>query len=394
MKQIIKKIKKYMKLFIIHVFNLLPVKKNKIFFLSYYGAQYGCNPKYISEYLVEHYPKDKFDIVWGFNDVESKEHIKGIRTVKIMTLKYFYELCTSKVFITNFRTTSLFVKRQEQYYIQTWHSSLRLKKIEKDVEPTLEVDYIHMAKEDSQKCDLLLSGCRFSTEIFKRAFWYNGEILECGTPRNDIFFGKSLIQDEIRNKLKLEKEKKIILYAPTFRKNEGLEVYNIDYEKVIQGAKEKFKGEWVVLVKLHPHLLSESSKLVVGDNVIDVTKCDDIQELLSISDILISDYSSLMFDFAISKKPCFLYTPDLDRYISKDRGLYFDINELPFGVSKNNNELFINIKNFDNKEYKRKIRDFSRKIGSFEDGHTCEKISEILEEVCFGVKGGVISEEV
>jgi len=394
MKSISNNIKKYAKIFIIHIFNLLPIKNNKIFLLSYYGAQYGCSPKYISEYLVENYPEDMFDIVWGFNDVELKRDIKGIRTVKTMTLKYFYELCTSKIIITNYRTTDLFIKRNNQYYIQTWHSSLRLKQIEKDVEATLEPDYIEMAKKDSKKCDLLLSGCRFSTEIFKRAFWYDGEIFECGTPRNDIFFGKSLIQDKIKDKLSIDKNKKNILYAPTFRKNEGLEVYNIDYQKVIEGAKKRFSGEWIVLVRLHPHLISESSKLVVGKNVIDVTKYDDIQELLSISDILISDYSSLMFDFALTNKPCFLYTPDIDRYISKDRGLYFDIRELPFMVAKNNAELFDGIRNFDSEIYKSKISDFSKKIGSFEEGITCKLLGQRLENICFALKGEIISEKI
>ena len=394
MKLIVDKIKKYTKLFIIHIFNLFPIKNNKVFLLSYYGAQYGCSPKYISEYLVNNYPKGRFDIVWAFNDIESKQSIKGIRTVKTMSLKYFYELCTSKVIITNFRTTDLFIKRKNQYYIQTWHSSLRLKQIEKDVESTLEPHYIDMAKEDSKKCDLLLSGCRFSTEIFKRAFWYDGEIFEYGTPRNDIFFGKSLIQEEIKNKLGIDKDTKIILYAPTFRKNEGLEVYNVDYKNVIDGAKERFSGDWIVLVKLHPHLISESSKLIVGENVIDVTKYDDIQELLSISDILISDYSSLMFDFALTNKPCFLYIPDLDRYIINDRGLYFDVKELPFIIAKNNDELYEGIANFDSEIYRRRISNFSKEIGSFEDGNACRRLADKLEEVCFSIKGEVIDEKI
>lgn len=394
MKKFVDKIKKNIKLLVIHMFNLLPIKNNKIFLLSYYGSQYGCSPKYISEYLVDNYPKGKFDIVWAFNDINSNKNIRGIRRVKIMSLKYFYEICTSKVIITNFRTTDLFVKRNNQYYIQTWHSSLRLKQIEKDVEETLEPSYIEMAKKDSKKCDLLLSGCKFSTEIFKRAFWYNGEILECGTPRNDIFFGKSLIHNEIKNKIGIDEGKKVILYAPTFRKNEGLEVYNIDYKKVIEAAQKRFSGDWVVLIKLHPHLMAESFKLVYGEDVIDVTKYDDIQELLSISDILISDYSSLMFDFAITNKPCFLYTPDLDRYISKDRGLYFDIEKLPFVVAKDNVELYRGIMNFDEEVYKNRISDFSRKIGSFENGTACRVLANRLEDICFSVKGEFIDEKI
>ncbi|MEH7106942.1 CDP-glycerol glycerophosphotransferase family protein, partial [Bacillus sp. JJ1764] len=185
-------IKKYLALALIYFFNCLPIKKNKIFLFSYYGSQYGCSPKYITEYILNHYPKGKFDIVWAFNNPNDKKHLTDFRKVKTMSIKYFYELCTSKVVITNFRTTDLYVKRKNQYYIQTWHSSLRLKQIEKDTEKTLPNGYLQMAKNDSRKCDLLLSGCEYSTKIFKRAFWYNGEILESGIPANDLLFSNDL----------------------------------------------------------------------------------------------------------------------------------------------------------------------------------------------------------
>ncbi|MDZ5254378.1 CDP-glycerol glycerophosphotransferase family protein [Clostridium sp. LIBA-8841] len=365
------------------IFNCLPIKKNKIFFYSYYGSQYGCNPKYISEYIVKNYP-GKFDLVWAFSSLKSKGNIPGVRKVKITSLRYIYELCTSKIIITNFRTTDTFIKRKDQYYIQTWHSSLRLKQIERDAEDTLPKDYVKMAKSDSKKIDLLLSGCKYSTDIFKRAFWYDGEIFEHGTPRNDIFFEKNtMANQEIKYKLNINKDKKIILYAPTFRKNNGLEVYNIDYSLIINSLKNKFNNDWFFLVKLHPHLVSKSRDLVFGEGVIDVTSYDDIQELLSVSDILISDYSSLMFDFALSEKPCFLYVPDLDEYTKADRKLYFDIKALPFISVKNNIELKAAIEDFDLYKYKKGLKDFSKEIGSFEEGKCCENLLKHIEEVCF-----------
>lgn len=369
---------------IVYIFNCFPVKNNKIFIFSYYGSQYGCSPKYISEYIVKNYLKDKFDVVWAFNDVESKNNIKGIRKVKIMSLKYFYELCTSKVIITNFRTTDVFKKRKNQYYIQTWHSSLRLKQIEKDAEKSLPENYVEMAKKDSPKCDLLLSGCEFSTEIFKRAFWYNGKIFEHGTPRNDMFFLKdSLRVKKIKSKLNISENKKIILYAPTFRKGNSLEVYNIDYDKVINELKSKFGGEWIFLVKLHPHLISKSKELVYGENVKDVTSYDDIQELLSVSDVLISDYSSLMFDFALTERPCFLYVPDIEEYTNNDRKLYFDINELPFIKTLSNESLINEIKTFNHSEYRKNLKKFSNKIGTFESGNASKELVNHIDKICF-----------
>lgn len=383
MDKVISKIKNVIALSIIRIFNCFPIRNNKIFLYSYYGSQYGCSPKYISEYLVNNY-SNKYDIVWAFNDIDSKKYIEGIRKVKVMSLRYFYELCTSKVIITNFRTTEIFKKRKNQYYIQTWHSSLRLKQIEKDAENTLPLHYVEMAKRDSEKLDLLMSGCKFSTDIFKRAFWYEGEIFEHGTPRNDLLFEKTdRINNKIKDKLKIDRNKKIVLYAPTFRKDNDLTVYNLDYSRIISKLSEKFEGEWIFLVKLHPHLILKSKELVCGNNVLDVTTYDDIQELLGVADILVSDYSSLIFDFVLTERPCFLYVPDLDKYIESDRRLYFDINELPFISVKNNNEFVKEIDSFNQIKYKKNLDKFNSKIGSFENGQCCRELEKKIDKVCF-----------
>ncbi|WP_226645648.1 CDP-glycerol glycerophosphotransferase family protein [Mesobacillus subterraneus] len=386
-------LKKYISLVIIYFFNCLPIKKNKVFLFSYYGSQYGCNPKYITEYILKSYPKDYFDLVWAFNDPDSKVNIEGIRKVKTMSLRYFYELCTSKVLITNFRTTDLFVKRKEQYYIQTWHSSLRLKQIEKDAEKNLPPNYVQMAKKDSKKCDLLLSGCDYSTEIFKRSFWYDGEIFKHGTPRNDILANANNdLRSSILSKLNIPETCNIALYAPTFRKDKNLDVYNIDFAKVKETLAKRFGGEWIILVKLHPHLMSMSNQITANDLVMDVTQYDDIQELLSITDFLISDYSSLVFDYSVTKKPCFLYVPDLDDYTQNDRGLYFDLKELPFTKVLSNEELMRKIQSYDDTVYRKELESFLSEIGTYEDGYAAKKMAARLEEICFCKERRVMNE--
>lgn len=369
---------------LMYVFNLLPIKKNKIFFISYYGNQYGCNPKYISEYILKNYPNNTFDVVWAFNDLKTKAHLSGFRKVKTQSLRYFYDLCTSKILITNYRTTGQFIKRKNQYYIQTWHSSLRLKQIEKDAEESLSQEYIKMAKKDSLKCDLLLSGCRISTDIFNRAFWYNGEILEQGTPRNDLFFQEtSKLKKELLNHLNVSLQSKIVLYAPTFRKDESIDVYDLNYKEILSSLNKKFGGEWTFLVKLHPHLAFKSGQLVYGDNVIDATFYDDTQKLLTISDVLISDYSSLMFDYCLTKRPCFLYVPDLQNYMKNDRDLYFNIKELPFISAISTKELSSNIIGFNEEKYKNELNSFIEGIGSFETGNASEALLVKINEFCF-----------
>lgn len=385
--------KKNICILLIKIFNRFPIKANKIFFFSYYGSQYGCNPKYITEYILRTYPSGHFELVWAFNDLGSKEHLKGFKKVRTMSLKYFYELCTSKVIITNHRTTELFIKRKDQYYIQTWHSSLRLKKIEKDAETSLKSNYVEMAKKDSLKCDLLLSGCEYSTNIFKSAFWYEGEIFEHGTPRNDILFNLTKEQKrDILKRLDIPENHKVVLYAPTFRRENGFDVYNLEFSNIIESLKNKYGGEWVFLVKLHPHLIKQSGVFSKEQQIIDVTSYDDIQELLGITDFLISDYSSLIFDFAITGRPCFLYVPDFKEYRENDRDLYFNINNLPFITAKSMHELLESINEFNYAKYSESLNDFINYIGTFEDGKASRQLVNHLNQICYGKDGGVTYE--
>lgn len=368
-------LREYILKFINEIIKMFPIKKNRCLIYSSYGANYGCSPKYVSEYLVENNPE--IEVIWVFNQPE-KYDIRGVKKVKNMSLKYFYYLSTSKFIVTNFRTPVEFKKRDKQIYIQTWHSSLRLKMIEKDAEDTLPQNYIKQAKEDSKKLDYLVSGCKYSTEIFKKCFWYDGEILEIGTPRNDFLLTikEKKIRD-IKDNLDIGDEK-ILLYAPTFRKDNNLDVYNVDYERLLNGLEKKYNCKWKILLRLHPHLINIMPEIKL-ENVINVTRYDDIQELLAISDILISDYSSLMFDFTITKRPCFLYVPDLEEYQSKDRKLYFNVKELPFKIAKSNDELIDKIVNFSNEEYNKSLELFLNKIGSYENGKASQKIAELIK---------------
>lgn len=367
--------------FLIVFFSKFPIKKKQIFFLSYYGSQYGCNPKYLSEYMAKKC-KD-WTIVWGFVD-PSIHQVPGIKKVKYLSLRYFYELCTSRVFVTNYRMTEHYRKRKGQLYVQTWHSSLRLKKIEGDIEYNLPAHYVEMAKRDSCQTDVLLSGCQFSTDIFKRAFWYSGTIAPTGTPREDMMFSSNQeLGNEIKARLGVPREQKILLYAPTFRKDNSLNSYNIDYNRLLSSLVTKFGGDWMVLLRLHPHLMSYSKSLIANNPVLlDATTYDDIQELLFVSDIVISDYSSLIFDYALTCRPCFLYASDLDTYVKNDRSLYFKIEDLPFPICQNNDELNLAIHNFDTEKYQQKVSLFLKTVGSYETGHSCENVvNNILEKI-------------
>ena len=355
-----------------------PIKNNKIILWADSFKHFGCNPKYIALYLLKNYPR-KFDFVWVFaNGVEIPQDFpEGIRVVRYFSVNYLKELHTAKFIICNMRTgfSHMWNKRNGQIYIQTWHSFLRLKRVEKDASETLPEDYIKIAKLDSLKIDLLISGCAFSTEIFKRAFWYEGEILECGTPRNDILINCSkTIRNKVFDCYGIKKNKKLLLYAPTFRKEKKADLFGMDFDLIRNALKNNCSDDWVMAYRLHPNIYQQ----VEYSDCVSMTDYSDMQELICAADILITDYSSCMFDMAIAKKPCFLYVPDLDSYIEEERKLYFDIFDLPFPVTKSMGELCNIVLNFDFGRYYKRLNDFIDKIGSYENGIASQCVSKYI----------------
>ena len=379
--KIINTIKKLRHKAYIKWYSLKPLKENKIIMWANSFKQYGCSPKYITEYLLKYYP-DKYDIVWVF---EPQVHIpdgldKRVRIVRYFSMEYLYELHTAKFVICNMRTNDSYYwhKRKGQVYIQTWHSSVRLKKIEKDAQQCFDEKYIDSAKKDSERIDLLLSGCDFSTSIFKRAFWYNGEILKSGTPRCDVLFENNKdLKNKIYDKYNIGHNNKIVLYAPTFRKGNSAELHDLDFSRLSIELKKAFGGAWKILYRMHPNILSEC----ISDysEAINVSKYPDMQELMTAAEILITDYSSCMFDMAIAGKKCILYAPDYLEYIKDDRGLYFDFEELPFPLADSNDTLASVIEHFDEEVYEKNIKGFLRKIGTYESGDASRQIAEYIK---------------
>ena len=364
------------------LWSCFPVKSRKILFISHLGKGYGCNPKYICEYILQNH-HDEFDLHWLYDPTcsDTNNIPKGVIPVNLYSWQFRYDILTCGVLISNTRLPNWFhyKKRKGQRYIQTWHSSLRLKRIEGDAH--LNETYESIAKEDSRKTSVIVSGCRFSSEIYKRAFWYNGPLLEVGTPRVDFLINQHISKRKsLCVKAKLNSQVHYVLYAPTFRKGGAMDAYNIDYKRLTETLTTRYGGQWKVLSKLHPNLLGKVSFQSLGEHCIDVTWYDDIQELLIIADMLITDFSSCMFDMAYLKKSCILYASDYEQYVRTERDLYFDIRELPFPLAVNNEELNDVINGLDATNYLENIKSFLSKIGSFESGKACEKIYNYIKQ--------------
>lgn len=373
-------IKKYIISLIYYIFRIFPIKNNKIFISNYYGKSFGDISKYIVMELIK---DDYYDIVWVLKDLSEADALpKQVRTIKRNTIRYVYEQVTSKIWIDNCRKQFYEKKRKNQFYIQTWHGCIGYKKVEHAAEQALTKPYILGAKNDSKMADLLVSNSDFCTKNYRDNFWYDGDILECGCPRNDIIVNSdNSVVKRVKDSFKIDNKDKICLYAPTFRVDSSLNHYNIDYEKLIKSLESRFKGKWKVLIRLHPNISKLSNDLIKkNSNIINATDYPDMQELLVAADFMITDYSSCIFDYAISKKNAVIYASDIEEY-TKDRDFLFDIKDTPFSIATNNVELENIINNYDEDAYRNKVDDFYKKIGLKESGKSCKKIVEIINKV-------------
>lgn len=358
---------------------ILPVQKNKIVFVSYYGRGYSDNPKYVAEALLKTGTPIKY--VWITDNKENSGVPEGFITAKMNSFAYIYHMSTAGFWVDNARKYWC-LKKKNQKYIQTWHGGFGLKKIEKDAIEALEPDYLRMALLDASLTDLMVSNSKTLTQLYRDAFWYeNGEILECGLPRNDRLF--SYTDDDvkrIKENLSIPADVKIALYAPTFRANHSLDVYDMDYKKCAENLSERFGGKWVVLLRLHPNVFKLSANLEFdNETVFNASLYHDIQELYMISDVAITDYSSVMFDFMLTGRPCILYASDVEEY-RKERDYFISIDSLPFPLSQNNEELRNIILNFDETSYENDVKEFSEFHGFCDDGTASKSVADWIIE--------------
>ena len=343
--------------------SIFPIKHNKIVFSNFLGKGYGCNCKYICEKLLGNLKS--YDIVW----LVSSDNIslpKGIRAVKIFSIQYYYELATARIWVDNCRKSYGVHKRRGQFYIQTWHGDLKLKKVEADAIDKLTPEYVCQAKRDSKMADLFVSGSKFTSDLYRNAFWYDGEIAEIGMPRMEILLKNSEFKKkEIKKILGVDPNTKIVFYVPTFRNKsskDNIYIYKLEWKRILAAIEQKFHGNWVGMLRLHPNISNLSQYLDLPSNVIDVTNYPDMQELLLVSDLCITDYSSCMFEFAMTYKEVLLYVPDFEDY-KKERDVYFSLDETPFDIAYNISELESNILKLDETLYQSKLNDFFDKHG-------------------------------
>ena len=360
---------------------IIPVNKKRFLFYSMGGNNYGDSVKCLSDYIEKQY--EGADIVWAFSRYYYEKVGCEHKKVIYGSFRYYYYVISSKYYITNCYAPLMMIKRKGQIMMQTWHGTA-LKRIGYDGQGgdhNRFVDFIrpNTYKAGARNIDFFVSGSSFMTSVYHRALKYPKEIMEIGTPRNDIFFqNRPDVFQRVKVWAHVDSQIKLILYTPTFRPDFSFKYYDVDLCAIKHYYEELTKENYVVLVRLHPRMMSKSAEvdnLFVNEGIVNVTLYPDIQDLLYAADVLVTDYSSTMFDFMLSMKPVILYTPDKETY---NRGFYFDIDELPFIIANNNAELLKALQNFESNEYVRKVNQFLERIGNAETGHATESAYQLL----------------
>lgn len=361
-------------------FSIFKIDNKKVMIISYYGKGYGDSGKYIADELLK---TKEIKVYWAGDDNNRNTIPEPVNYVKYNSIKYLFHLATSKFWINNTRFRYGIIKRKNQYYIQVWHGGLALKKVEYDVLDDLSYVYQKAMASDNKMIDLMVSNSSFCSNMYKNAFKYNGKILEVGTPRNDILISNknNKLKDKIISYCNLNSDNNLLLYAPTFRNNYEENPYDIDFNKVKMILDNMTNSNWKILIRLHPNIKS-TNLITYTDDCFDVTNYPDMQELIASCDLLITDYSSTMFESLIADKPVILYAKDINNY-KKSRGYYFDLEKLPFLLAKNNSDLEEILRNNNLQTLKNNYLQFTREVSLKETGKASQKIAKII------VKGGM-----
>jgi CDP-glycerol glycerophosphotransferase len=384
LKKLMKSQRARMKYFYIHSYLKKPMEENWVLLESFFGKNYSDSPKYIYEYLSKNYP-GKFKFIWVIDKKDTKipyNHTK----VKRFSYKYAYYLARCKYYVFNSRQPEWVRKRKGNVFLQTWHGTpLKRLVFDQDDVSSATPRYKAQVYKQSRAWDYLVAANYFSSETFKRCFMFNKTMLETGYPRNDILHDKNLdaIAAEIRKKLNIPSNKKTILYAPTWRDDEFYDKgqYKFALQMDLHQMKASLGDEYVILLRTHYFIADAIDVTGLEDFAYNLSKYDDISELYLISDILITDYSSVFFDYANLKRPMLFFTYDLEKYRDVLRGFYINIEEeLPGPLLYTTDEIIDSIKNIETlgKKYSDRYEQFYEKFCGLEDGHASEKVAKAV----------------
>lgn len=365
------------------------IQDRKILFRAF--GDYADHEKYITEALLR--TGQDFDLVWLVSDMRTQVPDEVRKVLYTNWKKVIYEYETSRIWISDLPVPEYVKKRPGQIYIQTKHwASITLKRFYLDTKAFWsEPEKREVWKREGELIDYIVTGSDFDRESCRRGFGEKCRFMEAGSPRTDAMFHQEGNRRKVAEYYQINEKEKLLLYAPTYRfdTTKGNSIHTsrnieMDFALMKETLEMKFGGIWRILLRLHPSVSNACNATEFPSYVINVSDYGDSQELASAADVMVSDYSSIMFEPAFVRKPVFLLATDKKEYQEKEYDLLLDYDKLPFPITESNEELAKEIMHFDINEYKRKVEAFLRLYGVNEDGHASERVAKeitrLLEE--------------
>ena len=377
-----------------------PIVRNRIIFLSFRGS-YDCNPKWICEEIVRR--GLPYQLYWTYKKkymTGLEDFPKSVRLVRQGSLEFFRALCSSRIIIDNAILMSVlrYKKKKDQCLINTWHGSIGIKKIAQEV--VGDKKWVKKALREGRQTDYLIVNSNFEETIFRDSYWKESVIWKFGHPRNDILFERDTerarkIREKIYKIYGQDERTKICLYAPTYRNTNDLSPYDIDYAALVHALETRFGGEWVIFTRFHfkiMKLLNSSNTLsgrqhwnvdesFFSRKIFDVNLYPDIQELMVCTEAAITDYSSWICEYMLTRRPGFLFATDVSAYMEHDRAFYYPLETLPLPIAENNEELVKKILDFDEEKYIKRCDGFLQVHGSVDDGNASSRVADKIVEI-------------
>ena len=344
---------------------------------------YTCNPKYIYEELNRREP-DR-DMIWIVDSkVRAKDYPPDAVTVKLGSLKCLREVYSSSIWIDNgIAFSEHFARRGDQMHIQTMHGSLGIKRIDNAVLSRNKRGFLgrRVVRRESELTDYVITNSAFEEGVFRRVFWKDTPMVRLGHARTDPLFGRGgrpveAIRGDLERRYGIPPGCRIALFAPTHRKDLSADDLDFGFKRMITSLEAKFGGKWTLMVRFHSRT-KNIRILDAEDGVVNATDYPDMQELMMVADIGITDYSSWIFDYVVTGRPGFIFATDVERY-SVATGLCYPLEETPFPVAHNAQELFANVAGFDPQDYSWRVKRFLDKMECVDDGRSAARIADWL----------------
>lgn len=375
------------------VYKLIPVDDKLVIFVSFHGRGYSDNPRAIYEEMLKDERFKNYRFIWFVKHHKKKKiEIPGAEVKEYFSIPYFYYMSKAKYWVINCKMPMYIRKKDEQVYLQTWHGT-PLKRLGHDIivpEGTTfyrsQMSYEDMCKTydvDVARYNYMISPNQFCTEVFQSAFGIDRErLIETGYPRND--FITNATQEDIialKKKFGLPLDKKIILYAPTWRDNSYVTSgYTFELKADFHRWKDILGDDYIVVFKPHYLIINkyENDQSLEGF-LYSISAEAEINELYVLSDVLVTDYSSVFFDYAVLNRPIYFYMYDLEEYKGELRGFYLDIyTELPGDIYEDEQKLLNDMKNgiYD---YSR-LETFNQRFNHAQTGDCAKKVINIVFE--------------